>query len=95
MKSWFVTYYSEAVTGSIKRWPKKLQSKYIRTIDLLEEFGPQIGMPYSKAIGNGLFEIRVKSREGIGRAFYCYQRGKEIVVLHSFIKKTQKTPQHE
>jgi len=43
----------------------------------------------------GLFELRVKSKEGIGRVLYCTQVNKRIVMLHSFIKKTQNTPLKE
>lgn len=51
--------------------------------------------PHSKAMGNGLFELRPKGPEGIGRVFYCTQVGRSIVVLHSFVKKTQETPDAE
>lgn len=46
-------------------------------------------------MGDGLFELRCKGAEGIGRAFYCTMVGREIVILHSFIKKTQETPDRE
>ena len=59
------------------------------------EFGPNLRMPHSKAIGRGLFELRARGKEGIGRAFYCYMRDKRIVILHTFIKKTQTTPHRE
>jgi phage-related protein len=52
-------------------------------------------MPHIKTLGQGLFEIRVKAVEGIGRAFFCTIKGKNIIILHEFIKKTQKTPQKE
>jgi phage-related protein len=52
-------------------------------------------MPHSRSLGQGLFELRCKGKEGIGRAFYCTMVGREIVVLHSFIKKTQDTPDKE
>ncbi|ABA50322.1 type II toxin-antitoxin system RelE/ParE family toxin [Burkholderia pseudomallei] len=45
--------------------------------------------------GGGLFELRPKGREGIGRVFYCTHVGQRVVVLHSFVKKTQETPQNE
>jgi len=48
-----------------------------------------------RAMGQGLFELRCKGKEGIGRAFYCTMVGREIVVLHCFIKKTQDTPDKE
>lgn len=46
-------------------------------------------------MGDGLFELRCKGAEGIGRAFYCTMVGRQIVILHSFIKKTQETPDRE
>lgn len=46
-------------------------------------------------MGDGLFELRPKSRSGIGRAFYCYCSAQVITILHAFVKKTQKTPKQE
>jgi phage-related protein len=46
-------------------------------------------------MGDGLFEIRARADVGIGRAFYCTLVGRRIVILHGFIKKTDKTPQRE
>ena len=43
------------------------------------------GMPHTKAIDDGLFELRLQSKEGIGRVFYCTLIGNEIVILHTFI----------
>ena len=59
------------------------------------EFGSNLGMPHTKSIDNGLFELRVKGKEGIARVFYCTKVGKRIVILHVFVKKTQKTPKKE
>ncbi len=52
-------------------------------------------MPYTRAMGQGLFEVRIKATEGIARAFYCVRIQDEIVILHSFIKKTRATPKKE
>lgn len=52
-------------------------------------------MLLTRALGDGLFELRVKGREGIGKAFFCYVVGKRIIILHGFIKKEQKTPPKE
>jgi phage-related protein len=52
-------------------------------------------MPYSRAMGNGLFEIRPKGKDGIVRALYCFQTGERIIILHAFIKKSQATPRKE
>jgi phage-related protein len=66
-----------------------------RTAEIIEEYGPSIGKPYTAPMGRGLFEIRAKGKEGIGRSLFCTIKGKEIVILNSFIKKTQKTPKKE
>jgi len=46
-------------------------------------------------MGDGLFELRLKAAEGIARVFYCTVVGRKIVVLHQFVKKTDKTPKKE
>jgi phage-related protein len=46
-------------------------------------------------MGKGLFEIRAKGKEGIGRSLFCTVKGQEIIILHYFMKKTQKTPKRE
>ncbi len=46
-------------------------------------------------MGDGLFELRLKGAEGIARVFYCTLIGKRIVMLHSFVKKSDRTPQRE
>ena len=58
---------------------------------MMEKHGADFRMPHSRALGQGLFELRCKGKEGIGRAFYCTM----VVVLHCFIKKTQDTPDKE
>lgn len=52
-------------------------------------------MPHSRAMGGGLFELRPRGREGIGRAIYCFVVGQKVIILHAFVKKTQQTPEHE
>ena len=52
-------------------------------------------MPHTRAMGDGLFELRVKAGEGIARIFYCTSVGRRIVMLHQFIQKTEKTPAKE
>jgi phage-related protein len=59
------------------------------------EHGPNLGQPHTDAFGGGLFELRLKGAEGIARVFFCTMVGQEIVMLHSFIKKSAKTPVKE
>ena len=67
----------------------------LHIIEMMLQFGPALGRPYTESMGEGLFEIRAKGKEGIGRSLFCTLKGKEIVILHSFIKKTKKTPNRE
>ena len=61
----------------------------------MEAFGPDLGMPRTRAMGGGLFELRLRAAEGIARVFYCTVVDRRIVVLHQFAKKTAKTPPNE
>jgi len=92
---WKLVYYSEKEMQVIEKWPRGIRASYARITGQMKEFGPNLGMPYTRAMGDGLFEIRAKGSEGIGRTFFCTLVGEKIVVLNSFIKKTQKTPKAE
>lgn len=87
-----VIYFSERVKREVFALPTGIRADYLRLLGMMEKHGPDLGMPYSRAMGDGLFEFRPKGREGIGRVFYCTQVGMRVVVLHSFVKKTQETP---
>jgi phage-related protein len=93
--AWSIEYYSNAVERTILRFPPGLLARYVRLTDLMLEFGPALGMPHTRAMGGGLFELRVKGQEGIARVFYGTTVAQRIVMLHVFIKKSQKTPQKE
>ncbi len=93
--SWTIRYYSAAVQRVVLALPKGILADYLRLTDMLTEFGADLRLPHSRAMGGGLFELRPKGREGIARVFYCMQMGREIVVLHGFVKKTQATPHRE
>ncbi len=73
----------------------KMQAKILKILDLLEDNGPAIGMPYSESLGEGIFEIRAKHGTNITRVLYFFVIGKKIVLTNAFIKKTQKTPKKE
>lgn len=75
--------------------PVTLQARYIVLTDRMLEHGPNLGLPHTDAFGGGLFELRLKGAEGIARVFFCTMVGQEIVMLHSFIKKSAKTPAKE
>lgn len=64
-------------------------AKVIRTIELLEEFGNDLGMPHSRHLSDGLLELRIRGTREI-RIFYCFNK-KQAILLNGCIKKTQKT----
>ena len=70
----------------------KLLAKIYRDIKLLEVSGNLLREPYSKALNNGLFELRTKQGTNISRIIYFFIVGNNIVLTNGFIKKTQKTP---
>jgi phage-related protein len=93
--NWQITYYNERVQRDVWAMPAGIVAEYLRLTEAMELYGADLRMPHSRAMGGGLFELRPKGPEGIGRVFYCTQVGKTIVVLHSFVKKTQETPDAE
>ena len=89
---WSILFFNERVQREIEEWPVGVYADFLRLTELLEEGGLDLRMPHSRAMKGGLFELRCNGPEGIGRAFYCTQVGRELVILHSIIKKTQATP---
>ena len=90
-----IAYYSEAVRAMVDGLPLTLRARYQVLTRRLAESGPNLGEPHTKALGEGLFELRLKGAEGIARVFYCTLKGRRIVMLHGIIKKTDKTPPRE
>ncbi len=73
-----------------------LRVKFLKIVDLIKEVGPyELGMPHIKSLKQGLSEIRVRGVEGIARAPFCVIKGKIVIVLSEFIKKTQEMPLKE
>ena len=92
---WRITFYNQKVESETLKFPEEILANFLHIAEMIEEFGPALGLPYTKAVGGGLFEIRAKGREGVGRSFFCAVKGKEVIILHSFIKKSQKTPKKQ
>ena len=74
---WNLEYYSEDVEESILSLPDGLLARYLRLTDLMIEFGPNLGLPHTKAIKSGLFELRVKSKEGIENRVFTIEGGEK------------------
>lgn len=70
----------------------KLRAKMIRTVQLLEEFGYELGMPDSRYLEDGIFELRCIQGNDIARCLYFFTVGDKAIVTNGFVKKMQKTP---
>lgn len=92
---WNIRYFNEKVENQILDLPDGLLARYLKLTDMMLIHGSNLGLPHTKSLNNGLFELRLKSKEGIGRVFYCTRVGKTIMMLHSFVKKSQKIPKNE
>ncbi|HDR9159709.1 TPA: type II toxin-antitoxin system RelE/ParE family toxin [Burkholderia vietnamiensis] len=89
---WHVELIPEA-EAELLALPPDMQARFLHIAEMLEEFGPQrVGMPHVRPLEGKLWEIRMTGRDGIARAIYVTRTGQRLVVLHVFVKKTQKTP---
>ena len=93
--NWTIEFFDESVEAETFALPPKILAKMLHIFELIEMVGAQLGEPYTKPLNNGLFEVRAKAQEGIGRSIYCYQKGQKIIILHTFVKKDQKTPKRD
>lgn len=60
-------------------------------INALKVYGKRLGMPFTKYLGDDLWELRPKRN----RIIFFYWKGDKVVLLHHFVKKTRKTPKRE
>ena len=92
---WTVTFFDSRVETDILALPAGHVARFIRYAERMEAFGPDLGMPHPRAMGDGLFELRIRGPGGIARVFYCTIVRNQIVFLHQFVKKTDRTPVRE
>jgi phage-related protein len=64
-------------------------------MDYLAEFGNKLGMPHSRILENGIYELRIKVVRKQFRFFYFFFGQSIVVLTHGFLKKSQTTPRHE
>jgi len=92
-----VFYRSESGNEPVREWLKALPREEKRKIgeDIkTAQFGWPLGMPLIRKIQKDLWEVRTTLESGIARVFFTVD-GEYMVLLHGFIKKSQKTPQNE
>lgn len=92
---WKVTFFSGEVEDEINSLSAGFVARFVRYAERMEIYGPNLGMPHTRPMGDGLFELRLKAAEGITRVFFCTVVDRQVVVLHQFVKKSEKTPKRE
>jgi len=91
--TWTVETLGAIVDAEIAAMPKDMQAAFLRLAERIEAVGlERIGQPHVKHLQDKLWEMRFSGRDGIGRAIYVTAIGRRVVVVHAFVKKTQKTP---
>jgi phage-related protein len=93
--TWNVRFFSKRLEDEILALPAGFVARFLRYAERMEIHGPDLGMPHTRAMGKGLFELRRRAAEGVARVFYCTIVDRQIVLLHQFVKKTEKTPAKE
>lgn len=90
---WTVETLGSAIDTEIEDLPVSLRARFLRLMEMVEAVGlDQMREPHVKHIEGKLWELRAKGAEGIARGFYVTVTGRRVVVLHVFVKKSQKTP---
>lgn len=99
-EEWKIVYYESAggdipVYNFIESLNARAKSKVSNTFDLLSEYGIKLGLPHvKKVVGTELWELRILGGDSI-RIFYIAISGRVFLLLHGFIKKSQKVPNRE
>ena len=73
----------------------KMRARIFMILEFLEKMGPQLREPYSKSLGDGIFEVRVKQGSNISRVLYFFVVGQKVILTNGFVKRTDKTPARE
>ena len=95
--AWQIEYYESAAGRSpveefIDSLDAKSQARIARTLDFLEEFGIDLGMPYARHLEKQLWELRVRHVRNRYRIIYFLHTGQTFILLHGFTKKTGVVP---
>jgi phage-related protein len=94
--TWTFEFGSDVAVEEAGALPPDLRAKLERFAELIEAHGiAALREPYAKHLEGRLWELRLKGRSGIARSLYVTVTGKRVVVLRTFVKKTQKTPRRE
>ena len=94
--SWSIVFVNALARAEVDALPQDMQMRFGHITRLMRDFGlPKVHEPYVKHLTGKLWEMRLKGRDGVARSIYVTGSGRRVVVLRTFIKKTEKTPARE
>ena len=94
--AWIVELLDDRVRDELEILPLDMQARFRRIVELIQGYGlERVREPHVKHLEGPLWEMRMKGKDGISRAIYVTAKGRRIVVVRAFVKKTQKTPRRE
>lgn len=94
--SWSVGFVNAAAEAEVESLPEDMIAYFLRIGDLIRAAGlMRLREPQVKHLTGKLWEMRLKGRDGIARSIYVAASGQRVVVLRTFVKKTEKTPPRE
>ncbi|HTQ12247.1 MAG TPA: type II toxin-antitoxin system RelE/ParE family toxin [Rhizomicrobium sp.] len=94
--SWTVHFLNAVARAEMDSLPNDMQMHFARITDLMRDHGlSAVRGPYVKHLTGKLWEMRLKGRDGIARSIYVAARGQRVIVLRTFVKKTETTPRRE
>jgi len=94
--AWVVELLDDRVQEELEALPPEMQARFRRIVELIQGYGlERVHEPHVKHLEGRLWEMRMKGKDGISRAVYVTAKGRRIVVVRVFVKKTQKTPRRE
>ena len=93
---WTVEFLNGMVEEEFHALPVDLKASILLIATLIRENGlEKTGMPYVRHLQDKLWEMRGKGKDGIARSIYVAVAGRRVVIVRSFVKKTQQTPKDE
>ena len=94
--SWTVSFVNAAAEAEVKALPPDMLARFLRFGDVIQSAGLMaLREPHVKHLTGKLWEMRLTGRDGIARSLYVAASGRRVIVLRTFVKKTQKTPPRE
>ena len=93
---WAVELLDQRVADELSALPADMRARFQRIVELIQAHGlERVREPHVKHVDGAIWEMRLTGRDGIARALYLTARGRRVVVLRVFVKKSQKMPRHE